>query len=56
MYVIGFLGKDGGQMKDKCDLPIIVPSNETPRIQESHETIMHILCEIVEEELNPNSN
>ncbi len=51
MYVIGFLGKDGGKLKDYCDLPIIIPSNSTPRIQECHELVMHTICEIVEREL-----
>lgn len=48
---IGFLGKDGGENKDYCDLSIIVPSNDTPRIQESHIMIGHIVCDIVEREL-----
>lgn len=48
---IGFLGKDGGTAKDLCDVAIIVPSNDTQRIQEGHITIGHILCGIVEREL-----
>lgn len=51
MYVIGFLGKDGGRLKPKCDLPIIVPSDNTQRIQEGHITIGHIISELVELEL-----
>ncbi len=51
MYVIGFLGKDGGKLKPKCDLPIIVPSDNTQRIQEGHITIGHIIAELVEMEL-----
>ena len=51
MYVIGFLGKDGGKLKSKCDLPIVVPSDNTQRIQEGHITIGHILAELVEMEL-----
>lgn len=46
---IGFLGKDGGKIKGVVDVPIIVPSNCTARIQESHIMIGHIICEIVEE-------
>lgn len=51
MTVIGFLGKDGGRLKSKCDLPIIVPSENTQRIQEGHITIGHIVSELVEMEL-----
>jgi D-sedoheptulose 7-phosphate isomerase len=36
-------------MKDLCDYCICVPSNETPRIQEAHILIGHILCSIIEE-------
>lgn len=49
--VIGLYGKDGGLLKGKSDVEIIVPSNNTPRIQEAHLMIMHIICEIVDEEL-----
>ena len=52
MYTICFLGRDGGNLAKICDLPIIVPSYDTPRIQEGHELIMHILCELVEEGLS----
>lgn len=45
--VIGLSGKDGGKMKDICDL-ILVPSNSTEKIQESHIMIGHIVCSIVE--------
>ncbi len=51
MKVIGFLGKDGGKLKSRCDLPIIVPSDNTQRIQEGHITIGHIVSELVEMEL-----
>jgi len=51
MFTICLLGKDGGILKDKCDLPIMVSSDDTPRIQESHILIIHILCEIVEKKL-----
>lgn len=44
-------GKSGGRVSDICDICIKVPSNETPRIQESHILIGHIICCIVEEEL-----
>jgi len=51
MKVIGFTGKDGGKLKDVSDVSLIVPSNNTARIQESHITIIHILCEQLEKEL-----
>lgn len=49
--VIALLGKDGGAIKEHADFPIIVPSNVTARIQESHIMIIHIICELVEDEL-----
>jgi len=48
---VGLTGKNGGKMKDLCDFCICVPSLDTPRIQESHLMIEHILCGIIEEEL-----
>ncbi len=53
MPTIGLLGKDGGAVKNLVDLPIIVSSPSTSRIQEVHITIGHILCELVEESLYP---
>ncbi len=54
MKVIGFLGGNGGKMKDIVDLPVIIPSSNVQRIQEGHITVAHIVCEIVEEELYGN--
>lgn len=51
MTVIGFLGKDGGASKALVDVPIIIPSNDTQRIQEGHITVAHILCGIIENEM-----
>jgi D-sedoheptulose 7-phosphate isomerase len=45
---IGFTGSNGGKMKELSDLHLNVPSNDTPRIQESHILIGHIICELVE--------
>ena len=45
---IGFTGQKGGKMKDLGDYLINVPSNTTPRIQESHILVGHIICELVE--------
>lgn len=47
------LGKSGGKMKAAADFSIIVPSDVTARIQEAHITIIHILCEIIEEKMGP---
>jgi D-sedoheptulose 7-phosphate isomerase len=49
--VIGFTGEDGGKLKKTADICITVPSGNTPRIQEAHITIGHIICHIVEQEL-----
>jgi D-sedoheptulose 7-phosphate isomerase len=48
---VGLTGESGGRMKDICDYCICVPSSETPRIQESHILIGHIICAVVEEEI-----
>ncbi len=48
---IGLTGGDGGKLAEIVDLAIIVPSNNTPRIQESHITIGHIICNLVEREI-----
>jgi len=45
---IGFSGRDGGKMNELCDLNIIVPSDDTPRIQEMHIMIGHILCQAID--------
>ena len=50
MFVVGFLGKDGGKIKDLCDVALVVPSNSTPRIQEIHTFTVHLLCEMIEKE------
>jgi len=55
MTVIGLTGNTGGLMKESCDILINVPSTDTPRIQESHITIGHIICEIVESSIFPRS-
>jgi D-sedoheptulose 7-phosphate isomerase len=51
MTTIGFLGGTGGKLLSMVDLPIVIPSNNTQRIQEGHITIAHIICELVEREL-----
>jgi D-sedoheptulose 7-phosphate isomerase len=48
VVTIGFTGDKGGKMKEISDYLINVPSNDTPRIQESHILVGHIICELVE--------
>jgi len=49
---IGLSGGNGGKLAKVADLVLIVPSNSTPRIQESHIAIGHIVCELVEKEMS----
>jgi len=51
MTVIGMTGASGGKMYDLCDVLLNVPSSDTPRIQESHILIGHIICQIIEREM-----
>ncbi|MFH1077296.1 MAG: D-sedoheptulose 7-phosphate isomerase [Pseudomonadota bacterium] len=53
IYTIGFTGKGGGKMKDLCKALFAVDSTVTARIQETHITIAHALCELVERLLYP---
>ena len=46
---IGFSGRDGGGMNDLCDVNIVVPSDNTPRIQEMHILIGHIMCQAIDD-------
>ena len=48
---VALTGRDGGEMAKMADIALIVPSNSTPRIQESHILIGHILCDIIEKEI-----
>jgi len=48
---IGLTGNDGGKLRDLVDIGVIVPSSSTPRIQEAHSLVIHILCGIVENTL-----
>lgn len=49
---IGFTGRDGGKMNEFCDLNLIVPSDNTPRIQEMHILFGHTICQIIDNELS----
>jgi D-sedoheptulose 7-phosphate isomerase len=51
IITIGFTGADGGLLKSLSDFLITIPSADTPRIQESHIMLGHIICELVEEQI-----
>jgi len=51
MRIVSLTGKDGGKIKELSDVNINVESSETPRIQECHSVIYHIICELVEKEM-----
>jgi D-sedoheptulose 7-phosphate isomerase len=53
LITIGFTGATGGKMKSLSDHLVNVPSTDTPRIQESHILLGHIICQLVEEKLYP---
>lgn len=50
IHTVGFTGETGGKMKGLSDYLLNVPSTDTPRIQESHITLGHIICQLVEEQ------
>jgi D-sedoheptulose 7-phosphate isomerase len=49
LHTIALLGRDGGEMKSKADVAIVIPAQKASRIQESHIMIGHILCERVDD-------
>tara|TARA_B110000008_G_C16879219_1_gene528144 strand:+ start:138 stop:704 length:567 start_codon:yes stop_codon:yes gene_type:complete len=49
---IGFSGNDGGKMNNICNLNLVVPSDDTPRIQEIHIVIGHTICHLIDREFN----
>lgn len=51
VHVVALTGDTGGKLHDCCDILLNVPSHDTPRIQESHIMIGHIICEHIEKEL-----
>ncbi|MGN6711812.1 D-sedoheptulose-7-phosphate isomerase [Anaerocolumna jejuensis] len=55
LITVGFLGKDGGKLKEICDYSLVVPSKITPRIQEVHTFTVHIMCENIEKQIFMNS-
>ena len=51
MITVGLTGEKGGKLKGLCSYLLNVPSNDTPRVQEAHIMVGHILCELTEEQL-----
>lgn len=50
-YIVAFSGKNGGELKSLCDLSLIIQSEITSHIQEAHITAVHMICDIMEQEL-----
>jgi D-sedoheptulose 7-phosphate isomerase len=53
LFTVGFTGETGGKMVDRAEMLFRVPSRQTPRIQETHILLGHIICELVDRELFP---
>jgi D-sedoheptulose 7-phosphate isomerase len=53
LFTIGFTGQGGGKMLGKADVLFCVPTKMTPRVQETHITLGHVLCELIDRELFP---
>ena len=51
IMTVALTGRDGGEMAKSADIALVIPSNSTPRIQESHILIGHIICDIIEQEI-----
>jgi len=51
VITVALTGRDGGKMADAADYTLIVPSDATPRIQESHLLIEHMICDAIEKEM-----
>ncbi len=50
-HTVGLLGRDGGTIAGIVDVPLTIPSHDTPHIQEAHITIIHLVCDLVEKRL-----
>jgi D-sedoheptulose 7-phosphate isomerase len=46
--LIGFSGRDGGEMNTLCNVNLVVPAEDTPRIQEMHMVIGHTICQLID--------
>lgn len=51
LHVIGFAGRDGGKLASLCDISLVVPSDSVSHIQETHITVGHVICELVDQKL-----
>lgn len=51
LVIVGMTGRSGGKLRGLCNVCICVPSDETPRIQEAHILIGHVLCQVAEREV-----
>jgi D-sedoheptulose 7-phosphate isomerase len=49
--VVAFLGKSGGQLKELADVALVIPAEDTARIQELHLAIEHVICDLMEDRL-----
>ena len=49
-FTVGLLGRNGGKAAEHCDLAFIVPHQSTPRIQEVHGMILHLVCQLLEQD------
>lgn len=56
LFTVGMTGQSGGTMKDLCDICLRMPSSETPKVQEGHIAIEHIICGLVEATIFPKNN
>jgi D-sedoheptulose 7-phosphate isomerase len=52
LKIVSFLGRGGGSMVGLADLDLLVKSDSTARVQEAHQFLLHVLCEVIEERLN----
>ncbi len=55
LRTVGFCGRSGGQMKERCDVALCAPSDRTANIQEAHIVMGHALCALIEREIFPRS-
>lgn len=55
MTTVGFTGKNGGAMRNICDIMICTSSDDTPRVQEAHILVGHIICQLIEQEMFPDA-
>ena len=53
LFTVGFTGETGGKMNDRVEVWFRVPSRQTPRIQETHILLGHIICELIDREIFP---